>query len=140
MGNAGFELARRANSLNFENQRLLAQVPSEKEASLEKLKEEFAKSQRISSSILTVKRKVNEDCLGLHKKYEDVSAECQKLMDESSGFDCQITQLCGIRDTALAETARAREEVKELQEEVQALKDAIARHPKEIWVAVENYK
>ncbi|GAA0168849.1 hypothetical protein LIER_23473 [Lithospermum erythrorhizon] len=76
MGNAGFELARRANSLDFENQRLMA----------------------------------------------------------------QITQLCGIRDAALAETACAREEVKELQEEVQALKDVAARHPKKVWAAVENYK
>ncbi|GAA0163275.1 hypothetical protein LIER_19182 [Lithospermum erythrorhizon] len=140
MGNAGFEWARRANSHDFENQRLMAQVPSEKEASLEeemaKLKEDLAKSQRINSLILTEKRKLNEDYLGLHNKYENVSAECRKLKDESSGFDCQITQLSGIRDAALAEASCAREEVKELQEEVQALKDAATRHPKEIWAAV----
>ncbi|GAA0141369.1 hypothetical protein LIER_02524 [Lithospermum erythrorhizon] len=144
VGNAGFELVRRADSLDFENQRLLAQVPSEKEVSLEeelaRVKEDLAKSQQINSLIITEKRKLNEDYLGLHKKYEDVSAECKKLKDESSGFDCQITQLCGITDAALAEASCAREEVKELREEVQALKDAATRHPKEIWAAVENYK
>ncbi|GAA0149352.1 hypothetical protein LIER_08550 [Lithospermum erythrorhizon] len=112
-----FELVKRANSLDFENQRLLAQLPSEKEVSLEeelaKLKEEYAKSQRISSSILATKRKINEDYLGLHKRFEDVSTENQKLKDESSGFDYQITQLSA---------------------------DAVARHPKEIWAVVENYK
>ncbi|GAA0165720.1 hypothetical protein LIER_21047 [Lithospermum erythrorhizon] len=33
-----------------------------------------------------------------------------------------------------------REEVKELREEFQTLKDAATLHPKEIWAAVENYK
>ncbi|GAA0174282.1 hypothetical protein LIER_27707 [Lithospermum erythrorhizon] len=121
VGNAGFELARRANSLDFENQRLLAQVPSEKEASLEeelaKVREDLAKSQRINSLIHTEKRKLKEDYLRLHKKYEDVTAECKKLKDESSGFDRQITQICGIRDAALAEASCAREEVRELKEE-----------------------
>ncbi|GAA0187552.1 hypothetical protein LIER_34840 [Lithospermum erythrorhizon] len=144
MGNASFEMARRANSLDFENQCLLAQVPSEKEALLEeelvRVKEDLAKCQRINSLLHTEKRKLNEDYLGLYKKYEDVSAKCKKLKDESSGFDCQITQLCGIRDVALAEASCAREEVKQLREEVQDLKDATTRHPKEIWAAVENYK
>ncbi|GAA0174586.1 hypothetical protein LIER_27951 [Lithospermum erythrorhizon] len=79
--NAGFEMARQANGLDFKNHHLLSQVPSEKESSLEK-------SWR--------------------------------------------------KDTALAEPSYAREEVGELGEEVQALKDAATRHPKEIWVVVEN--
>ncbi|GAA0157797.1 hypothetical protein LIER_14984 [Lithospermum erythrorhizon] len=49
VGNTGFELERQANNLDFENQRLLAQVPSEEEASLEeelaKLKEDLAKTE-----------------------------------------------------------------------------------------------
>ncbi|GAA0138714.1 hypothetical protein LIER_00406 [Lithospermum erythrorhizon] len=89
MRNVGFELVRRANSLDFENQQLLAQVPSEKEASLEeeltKLKEDLAKSERINSSILTEKSKLNEDYLGLHKRegvkeLQEESAELQNTL------------------------------------------------------------
>ncbi|GAA0164655.1 hypothetical protein LIER_20242 [Lithospermum erythrorhizon] len=126
MGNAGFKLARRANSLDFENKRLLAQLPSEKEALLEelaKLKEEYAKSQRISSSILADKRNINEDYLGLHKRFEDVSAENQKLKDESSDFDCQITQLMELRETVLADV----EEFKESKEFEAAISVAVER-------------
>ncbi|GAA0141316.1 hypothetical protein LIER_35370 [Lithospermum erythrorhizon] len=150
-GNAGFELARWAHNLDFENQRLLAQVPSDKEASLEeevaKLKEEKAKlkaewvdAQRIASSLLTEKRRLFDDCWGLRKTFEDAAAENQKLREESSNFDIQITQLSATRDAALEETKLARREADDLQKENEALKIAAARHKKDIWAAVENYK
>ncbi|GAA0147349.1 hypothetical protein LIER_36501 [Lithospermum erythrorhizon] len=88
----------------------------------------------ISSSILAEKRKLNEDYLGLHKKFEDVSAKNQKLKDKSSGFDCQITQLSAIQDASLAEIALARKEAEELQE------DESKEFEAAISAAVERFK
>ncbi|GAA0172820.1 hypothetical protein LIER_26566 [Lithospermum erythrorhizon] len=150
-GNAGFDLARWAHNLDFENQRLLAQVPSDKEASLEeevaklndekaKLEAEWVDAQQIAGSLLTAKRRLLDDCLGLRKKFEDATAENQKLGEESSNFDIQITQLSATRDAALEETKLARQEAEDLQKEKEVLKNAAARHKKDIWAAVENYK
>ncbi|GAA0160490.1 hypothetical protein LIER_39051 [Lithospermum erythrorhizon] len=49
-----------------------------------------------------------DDCFGLRKKFEDATAENQKLREESSNFDIRITQPSATLDAALEETKLAR--------------------------------
>ncbi|GAA0156144.1 hypothetical protein LIER_38221 [Lithospermum erythrorhizon] len=141
---AGFELARRADRFEEENKDLKAQAPSEKTASLEedltKVREELAESQQINALLNTKNKKLVEDYLGLPKKHEEVTSQQDKLKEESSGFDLQITQLSGYRDAAIAESSRATQVAKRLKDEVKRSEDAGNQHPKELWAAVENFK
>ncbi|GAA0143986.1 hypothetical protein LIER_04546 [Lithospermum erythrorhizon] len=57
-----------------------------------------------------------DNALELRKKLEEVTAQCDSLKEESSGFDLQITQLSEVRDKALAESSRAQAEVQRLED------------------------
>ncbi|GAA0158530.1 hypothetical protein LIER_15530 [Lithospermum erythrorhizon] len=144
VANAGFELARRADFLGEENKDLKALAHSQKVASLEeelaKVRGELAESQRINVRLTTERRKLMEDLLWLRKKHKEVCIQRDKLQEESSGFDLQISQLSGYRDAALAEASRATKEAKQLEGEVKRLEDAASQHPKDLWADVENFK
>ncbi|GAA0186317.1 hypothetical protein LIER_33605 [Lithospermum erythrorhizon] len=120
------------------------EAPSEKIASLEeelaKVRGELAECQRINVLLNNEKKKLTEYYLGLHKKHEEVTSQWDKLKEESSGFDIQITQLSGYRDVAIAEASRTTQEAKPLEDEVKCLEDVTSQHPKELWAAVENFK
>ncbi|GAA0151240.1 hypothetical protein LIER_10000 [Lithospermum erythrorhizon] len=74
-----------------------------------------------------------EDYLGLHKKHEEVTSQRDKLKEESSGFEIQITQLSGYRDAALAKASCETQEAKRLEDEVKKFENALS-------AAVERFK
>ncbi|GAA0166174.1 hypothetical protein LIER_21393 [Lithospermum erythrorhizon] len=144
VANAGFELARKADCFGEENKDLRSQGPSWKTAELEeklaRVKKKLTKYLRINVLHNTEQKKLMEDYLGLHKKHEEVSSQRDKIQEESSDFDIQITQLSGYRDAVVVEASHVTQEVKRLEAEVKRLENAMSQNPKELWAAVENFK